>query len=106
MAPEEYGDLKHSGGINGVKGAKLSRRQSKLNERKSYVEVHAGPGTNAQAVQDEFGNSRQAPTPYVRPAWEETKDQALEIVVDELGSRIMKAAKAAGRKRERAARKA
>lgn len=83
-APHLTGALEASGSV----GSKLTRTQRKQNERTSTVEVFAGPGPNPQAIQQEFGNATQPPQPYVRPAWEATKDQALEIVAARLGEEI------------------
>jgi len=99
LAPVLTGGLKESGGI----GSKLTRRQRKANVRDSTVEVFAGPGPHAKAVQDEFGNSHQAAQPYVRPAWAATKDMALEIVKDDLATEIIKTS---ARARKAALRKA
>lgn len=102
-APRRTGQLAESGDV----GTKLSRRQraeAEL-ERDSFVEVFAGPGPNPQAIQDEFGNRHQPATPYVRPAWDATKDRALEIVSEELGGEIEKtAARVAARAAANAAR--
>lgn len=95
-APVLSGVLSRSGSI----GSKLSRSQRKAHERESFIEVFAGPGTNPQAIQTEFGNRHEAAQPYARPAWDATKDQALQIVRTELGGEI---AKAAGRATKRAA---
>ena len=100
-APRLTGALEESGGI----GTKLTTRQARLNRKrndKAFVEVFAGPNDPA-AIQDEFGNTNQAAQPFVRPAWDATKNQALEIVKTELGGEIEKTAKRAAR---RAARKA
>lgn len=96
-APHLTGTLEESGGV----GSNLSRRQRQLVRRESTVEVFAGPGANPQAIQGEFGNEHQAPTPYVRPAWDAKQGEALDIVKADLGDEI---AKAAARGAKRAAR--
>lgn len=100
-APEFTGELAESGSV----GSGISRRQRRQHVRASTVEVFAGPGPNPQAVQQEFGNSIHPPQPFMRPAWDETKDQALEIVKTELGAEIQKAVDRAARKAARIARK-
>lgn len=86
-----------------VAGTKLTKRQARFakKEGKSFVEVYAGTSDPA-GVQTEFGNIHQAAQPHVRPAWDETKDEALAIVKIELGDEIAKSAarlaKKAGRK--------
>lgn len=100
-APHLTGQLSESGSV----GSKLSRRQRRRQnfERESFVEVFAGPGSNPQGVQQEFGNHNHAAQPFLRPTWDETKDEALAIVKTELGNEITKAAKRKARKEARAA---
>ena len=98
-APHLTGALEESGSV----GSKLTRSVRKAVERDSFVEVFAGPGPNPQATLQEFGTFSNAPQPFARPAWEETKDQALKIVSDELGTEIDKAANRAARKAAKAA---
>lgn len=98
-APKLTEQLLESGGV----GSKLTRSVRKATERENTVEVFAGPGANPQAWQQEVGNHNHAAQPFVRPAWEETKDEALNIVKAELGSEIAKAAKRQARKAARAA---
>jgi HK97 gp10 family phage protein len=97
-APHLTGQLGESGSV----GSKLTRSQRKEHERESTVEVFAGPGPQPQAVQQEFGNANHAAQPFVRPAWDQTKDRTLEIVKDQLGVEIEKAAKRAARKAAKA----
>ena len=98
-APHLSGQLAESGSV----GSKLTRRVRKAIERENSIEVFAGPGANPQAWQQEVGNHQHAAQPFVRPAWAETKDKALEIVRTELGAEIMKAAKRKARKEAKAA---
>lgn len=100
-APHLTGALEESGGV----GTRLTRRQSRLNRKRderASVEVFAGPN-NPAAVPQEFGTENQRAQPFARPAWDETKDQALQIVKDELGTEIDKAAQRLARKAARAA---
>lgn len=94
------GNLKASYGV----GTKLTRRQRKLHKKQSPVEVFAGPNDPA-AIQTEFGNDHQAAEPHLRPAWDATKEKALDIVGTELGGEIDKAAQRAAWRAERLARK-
>jgi len=90
------GALDGSGGI----GTKLTRRQAqqaKKSDDKAFVEVYAGPN-NPAAVPAEFGTVDQSPRPFMRPAWDATAGQTLQIVSDELGSEIDKSAKRLARK--------
>ena len=98
-APHLSWDLEQSGSV----GSALyqSRGGAKRPVRESAVEVFAGPGPHPQAIQQEFGNRNHPPQPYARPAWEETKNQALQIVADQLGGEIKKSAKRARRKAQK-----
>lgn len=101
-APVLTGALQISIGV----GTKLTRRQSKLHRKmfkddKASAEVFVGAGGLAQATQAEFGNHHQAAEPYMRPAWDGNKDQALEIIEAELGAEIMKAAQRLAKKAAR-----
>lgn len=93
-APHLTGQLEESGGV----GSKLTRSQRKAVERQSAIEIFAGPGPNPQAVQQEFGNHNSPAQPFMRPAWDATKDQVLDVVKTELGTEIDKAARRAARK--------
>ena len=114
-APVGFGDLESSGGV----GAQLTRSQRQAREREYFQETFAGPGPHPQAIAAEFGtephiirggslkglvftgdaggltkvprvNHPGAPAqPFVRPAWEETKDEALEIIKARLWQDIL-----------------
>lgn len=102
-APHLEGHLDASGGI----GTKLTRRQARLNRRredKSSVEIFSGPNDPA-AIPEEFGWVDGKAQPYMRPAWDETKDQTFDIVKTELGGEIDKTAQRLARKAARLAAK-
>lgn len=67
--------------------------------------VFIGPRPLHEATLEEFGTSRQAPQPYMRPAWDGHKDQALEAIKAGLGAEIEKAVQRLARKAERLAAK-
>lgn len=94
-APIEEGHLRESIDV----GTKLTRRQAALHRKMSpdAVEVFVGPNDPA-GVQIEFGNERHSAQPFMRPAWDGTKDEALRIVTHRLGPEIDKAAERAARK--------
>ncbi len=69
--------------------------------RQSEVEAFAGPGRHPKAVQQEFGNERHGPQPYVRPAWDNNRDNMMIDVADGLGAEIAKAAERMARKQAR-----
>jgi len=87
-------------------GTRLNRSQAKAarKEGKDFSEVYAGTNDPA-GVQTEFGNVHQAAQPHARPAWEETQDETLKIVGDELGKEIEKSRARLARKAARLAAK-
>lgn len=93
-APVDEGGLRESIDVSGVlsKGPKAAHK--KIAEQERYV----GPDARPAAVQQEFGNENHGPQPFARPAFDETKDQVLKRISDELWVGIEKAAKAAARK--------
>lgn len=95
--PVDTGGLRESIDVSGTlnKGAKAAHR--KIAEQERYV----GPDGRPSAVQQEFGNENHAPQPFARPAFDETGDQVLKRIGDELWVGIEKAAKAAARKAAR-----
>lgn len=95
--------LSHALQESGSVGSKLSRTQRAANERENFVEVFAGPGSLPQATLQEFGTEHSPPQPFARPAWDETQDQALEIVKTQLGAEIEKTAARAARRAAKAA---
>lgn len=120
MAPDDPGtggdDLRRSGGV----GTKLSKRQAKMHRRmfkgdRASAEVFAGPGPDAAAVPLEFGTGERVQkksgksvgavtaAPFVRPAWDQTKDAMLDGIAADLWTEIEKTA---ARKAKREARKA
>ncbi|KUO53196.1 MAG: hypothetical protein APF82_00995 [Sphingomonadales bacterium BRH_c42] len=89
-----------------VTGTRLTRRQAQMVRRadsKSSAEIHVGTSDPA-GVQTEFGNAHQAPDPWLRPAWDQNKDGALNTISGELGGEIEKAAQRLARKAARRAR--
>lgn len=93
--PIEEGHLRESIDV----GTKLTRRQAALHRKMApeAVEVFVGPNDPA-GVQQEFGNERHSAQPFMRPAWDGTKDEALKIITHRLGVEIDKAAERAARK--------
>ena len=54
-----------------------------------------------QGSLQEFGTKNHGPQPFMRPAWDAGKDQALDDVKTALGAEIEKAAQRAARKQAR-----
>jgi HK97 gp10 family phage protein len=84
---------------------KLSRRQKTLYHKESEVEIFVGPGALPQATMQEFGTIHNPPQPYMRPAWEQNKVRALELIKTELADEIEKARQRIARKTARLAAK-
>jgi hypothetical protein len=105
-APVDDGTLRDSIGV----GTRLTKRQAGLHRKmfrddRASVEMFVGAGGLAQATQMEFGNFKDSPQPYMRPAWDGNKMQALETIKTELWNEIQKAAARHARKMARLAAK-
>lgn len=102
-APVRTGALQKAIGI----GSKLTRRQKASSPKQSAVEVYIGVGRSLpQGVFQEFGTSRNAPQPFMRPAWDGLGRQVLEDIKTMTWAEIEKAAARLARKQARAAAKA
>lgn len=75
----------------------------------SFAQTFVGParggkwGVIRYAHMVEFGSSKMSPQPYMRPAWDGTKDQALNLIKGELANEIIKAARRVGRSKKQSA---
>lgn len=102
-APRDEGKLAFSISV----GEKRTRRvKGKLPSREG-VEMAMGPATGLPGVLQyaafvEFGTVDTAAQPYMRPAWDQGANRALDYVKDNLGSEITKAANKLARKRAKA----
>lgn len=83
--------------------AKLARKAVREGAHKHFVEVHAGPGPLPHAHLQEFGTAHHGTQPYMRPAWDSTHGQVLDIIKSDLGAEIEKTAKRAARRAARIA---
>lgn len=103
----EYSAVLRSGGSK--EQAVAAMRSARRAGGKSFGQVYVGPErakTRRAAIKrivQEFGSVKQAPRPYMRPAWEAKKAEALSIIKRDLGAEIIATAK---RARVRALRKA
>jgi hypothetical protein len=93
LAPRDKGTLAVSIGI----GTRLTRRQAGLHRRmfrddRAAVEVFVGAGGLAQATQMEFGNFKDAPQPFMRPAWDAEGRATLDRLATELWADIQRTA--------------
>lgn len=96
-APVDEGNLRESIDVSGTLAPAVKSAHRKIAEQERYV----GPDSRPAAVQQEFGNENHAPQPFARPAFDETGDQVLKRVGDELWVGVEKAATAAARKAAR-----
>lgn len=74
-------------------GTELSPAQAASNEPIAEIEVYAGPGPLPQAIQEEFGNYRQGPRPFIRPAFDAHANRAMRNVGERGIDAILDAAK-------------
>lgn len=78
-----------------ARGAGLSVSEARSAARAASsgeVEVFMGPNRDPKNVQQEFGNSRHAAQPYMRPAWDTGKSIALDAIKDDLWAEVEKTA--------------
>lgn len=94
VAPIDGGYLRESISVSGT----LSRRQKSEHTRQSEQERFIGPDNRPNAHLREFGSDGAPPHPFMRPAWDETKEQVLDRIGDELWVGIEKAAQQAVRR--------
>lgn len=90
----DTGNLRESIDVSGQLAKTIRSKPTKVAEQERYI----GPDSRPAAVQTEFGNEHQAAQPFARPAFDETKDEVLKRIGDELWIGIEKAATAASRK--------
>ncbi|MDZ7906334.1 MAG: HK97-gp10 family putative phage morphogenesis protein [Cypionkella sp.] len=91
LAPVLSGDLAESILVT----SKLARSQAAGARQmfpnvRSTVVLHVGPGTNPQAITQEFGTSFHEPQPFVRPAWDADHMDLLERLKQTLWEEITK----------------
>jgi HK97 gp10 family phage protein len=96
LAPKDQGHLIESIRV----GTKLSKRQRRSHKKfgPDDIEVFIGPGPDPAAHLQEFGSSRHGAQPFMRPAWDAEKRNALDGIGDDLWAEIRKAAERAARK--------
>lgn len=97
-APVDEGGLRESIDVSGTLAPSVKKSHKKIAEQERYV----GPDSRPAAVQQEYGNENHPPQPFGRPAFDETGDEILKRIGDELWVGIEKAANAAARRAARA----
>jgi len=85
----------------GKDAARQALRDARRGAGGSFAEMFVGPASLPQAHMNEFGTSKMAAQPYMRPAWDSEKMNSLAIIKSELGSQIIAAAKRIGRSKKR-----
>lgn len=100
LAPKLTGALE----ISIITGTKLTRRQRSSAYKAGaagVVEVHVGTAMSRGLFQ-EFGTVKMPAHPFMRPAWEANKDNALQIIATTLGNEIEQAAARLAKKKAKA----
>lgn len=98
----EYSAIMRAGGSRSdARAAKIAA--TRADPGKSFAVVYVGP-SKAKKKKDaikrivqEFGSVNMQANPYMRPAWDAHKDQALNIIRRELGNEIIATAKRIGK---------
>lgn len=103
----EYSAAMRSGlGKDVARGALLAARKAGKGQG-SFAQLFVGPAKGTGAIRYahlvEFGSVNNAPKPYMRPAWEETKMKMLDTIKGELGNQIIAAARRLGRSKKQSA---
>jgi HK97 gp10 family phage protein len=98
-APVLSGTLQESVSV----GTKLSKRQSALHRKmfkndKAAVEMFMGAGALSSSTQQEFGNSHNAPQPFMRPAWDAEAKPTIDRIGAEMWADLKKTAERAAKK--------
>jgi HK97 gp10 family phage protein len=87
-------------GVSAARTALRNARRAATGQ--TFAEIFVGPSTQAPHAHFlEFGTSRHGPQPFMRPAWDAEKDNALRIIRQELGHEIIASAKRIGRSSRR-----
>lgn len=94
MAPVDKGNMRE--GINVM--ATLASSQAGDKGQFADVEMYVGPAQHPQAITQEFGTFNQPAQPFMRPAWEQQKMNALDLIGAELGNEILKTANRVNKK--------
>lgn len=102
LAPVDGGGLRESIDVSGT----LTRRQRGLHQKIADQERYVGPDDRPAGVLQEFGSIHHPPQPFLRPAWDETKDDVLQRIADELWIGVQKTLRLQERRAARVAARA
>lgn len=97
MVPVDTGGLRESIDVSGT----LSRTQKGQHHKIAEQERFVGPDSRPQGHLREFGGDGNPPQPYMRPAFDQTKEAVLKRIGDELWLGIDKAVAAIARRAAR-----
>jgi HK97 gp10 family phage protein len=104
VGKEEFAAVMKAGGSKADAVAAMRDARRAAGGEGSFAEVYVGPDAEIfYAHLVEFGTAHSSPQPFMRPAFEQTKGKALDIIKSELGGEIDKAV---ARMKRRAAKKA
>jgi HK97 gp10 family phage protein len=85
--------------------SKMTRSSRGEYDKQSTVEVVVEAGPVPQSIFQEFGTRNNAAQPFMRPAWHGQRDQALQIITEQMSIEIEKARARAALKAARIAAK-
>ncbi|QPI73930.1 HK97-gp10 family putative phage morphogenesis protein [Sphingobium sp. Cam5-1] len=97
LAPVAEGNLVESIDV----GTNLARSQRGDRGAVAPLEIHIGPGQQPQAIAQEFGTYKDPAQPFMTPAWEAERMNALDVVGTALGIEVEKTAARLAKKRAR-----
>ncbi|MFP5432847.1 MAG: HK97-gp10 family putative phage morphogenesis protein [Alphaproteobacteria bacterium] len=86
----EFAEVMRSGGSRSE--AVQAMRDARRDAGGSFAEMYVGPDAKIfYAHMQEFGTAHHGPQPFMRPAFDQKKGEALDIIKNELGGEIDKA---------------
>lgn len=97
LAPVEEGNLRESIDVSGT----LSKRQKSQHTKEAEQERFIGPDNQPSAHLREFGSDGAPPHPFMRPAWDQTKEKVSDRIGEELWLGIEKAVQQAAKRAAR-----
>jgi HK97 gp10 family phage protein len=97
LAPVDQGDLRESIDVSGM----LSKLQRSEHQKIAEQERFVGPDNRPQGHLREFGGDGNPPHPFMRPAFDQTKDAVLKRIGEALWLGIEKAVLSAAKRARR-----
>lgn len=104
----EYAEAMKSGLGKAAAVAALRNARREAGQTGTFAQVFVGPSTGSlrYAHMVEFGTVKMPPHPFIRPAWDAQKAEALDAIKREMWLEIEKAARRLAKKAARLAQKA